>query len=244
MVHGTPDWGGSSPKITTYKLDDHAELAARLGSIVTFERRGDVIALEDFSQGGGMYNVGGIGVGEAGYLSCGGALSGGLCLALESGIGAGSYEEVYRYQYAPVVGGIGMEIWVSPDALLDHLIPEMIVYDGANQCDYQVRYNHLTGKLSVWDAGGVWRVIGTPGVINIGYGIYTPIKMVVDTGARQYVRVLFGDKAYDASAHGGRVTASAIVACLLARCAVYSVVPGGAIVKVDNWILTQNEPVT
>ena len=244
MVHGTPDWGGSNPKSNTYRLQDEAELAVRLGSPVSFDRRGEVIMLEDFAQGGGGYQVGGIGIGEAGYLSCSGALSGGICLALETGIGAGSYEEVARYLYAPPFGGIGEEIWVSPNALLSNMILEVLLYDGVLQHDYQVKYNHLTGTLSVWDTTGAWIVIGSPGIVNVGYGIYTPVKLVVNTQDGSYVRVLFGDKLYDASAHSCRATASVTVACLLARCAVYSVAPGGAIVKVDNWILTQNEPVT
>ncbi|GAJ22875.1 unnamed protein product, partial [marine sediment metagenome] len=51
MPRGQPDYGGHAAKEITGSLSDMAELATRLGSIVTFDRRGDVAFLDDYESG-------------------------------------------------------------------------------------------------------------------------------------------------------------------------------------------------
>lgn len=51
MPRGMPDWGEYSPQEVVSKLLDNAELAARLGSPVLFDRRGTVIFMDDFNCG-------------------------------------------------------------------------------------------------------------------------------------------------------------------------------------------------
>jgi len=55
VAHGTPDWGVTAGARTVYQMTDLGELAVRLGSIVTHDRRGDVIFLEDFEEGMGRW---------------------------------------------------------------------------------------------------------------------------------------------------------------------------------------------
>lgn len=244
MVHGTPDWGGSNPKSTTYKLDDHAELAARLGSIVSFERRGDVLWMNDFSEGGQPYFVFGIGIGREVYLSCAGALSGGLCLNIKTGDLGGDYEGISQYSFFPVEGGIGHEIWFTGKANLSDVIVGNLIYTGTNLEDYRVRYNYVTGKLYVWDTGGVYQEIGTPGVYVNGYGAFNPIKMVFNILTHKYTRILFGSRVYDASKYGPEITLSGFNRCMLSQVTVVAAAAMSVMVSVDNWIMTQNEPIT
>jgi len=51
MAHGQPDYGMYTLANTIYRLTDMGELAARLGSINTYDRRGDVIFLDSFESG-------------------------------------------------------------------------------------------------------------------------------------------------------------------------------------------------
>ena len=48
MAHGTPDWGVTAGAVTTYQVTDLGELAVRLGSPISHDRRGDVIWWDDF----------------------------------------------------------------------------------------------------------------------------------------------------------------------------------------------------
>ena len=51
MTHGVQDFGASSGQNSTYGLTDLGELAVRLGSPVSFDRRGDVVMMETFEDG-------------------------------------------------------------------------------------------------------------------------------------------------------------------------------------------------
>jgi hypothetical protein len=50
MAHGTPDYGLTAGAQTTFQLNDLAELAVRLGSIVSYDRLGEVVFLDGFEQ--------------------------------------------------------------------------------------------------------------------------------------------------------------------------------------------------
>ncbi len=51
MAHGQPDFGMYSLASTIHKIADMGELGVRLGSIDTFDRRGDIVFLDDFEGG-------------------------------------------------------------------------------------------------------------------------------------------------------------------------------------------------
>ncbi|GAI49683.1 unnamed protein product, partial [marine sediment metagenome] len=50
MSRGQPDYGSSAVKEVAGTLADMGELAARLSSIVEYDRRGDVVYLDDFEE--------------------------------------------------------------------------------------------------------------------------------------------------------------------------------------------------
>lgn len=244
MVHGMPDWGGSAPKITTYKLDDHAELAARLGSIVSYDRRGEVLWLQDFAQGGQPFLCDGFGIGGEGYLTCAGALSGGLSLCLQTDVLAGDFERVYQHGYYKVEGGIGQEVWFTVAANLRDVVMRVVMYTGARLYDYRAKYNHLTGEISVFDSAGAWVIIGTPGVQDTLYGSYNPFKMVFDGVTHRYMRVIFTNLEYTALGISCRDTAVISAKTMVSMIYVTSDLAGGCAINLDNWIMTQNELVT
>ena len=59
MGHGYPDYGTQGPVSTVHSIQDLGELAVRLGSIVTFDRRGNVLWLDGFDSGIGAWSKGG-----------------------------------------------------------------------------------------------------------------------------------------------------------------------------------------
>jgi hypothetical protein len=200
--------------------------------------------MNDFAQGGQSYFAFGIGIGRGVALSCSGAMSGGLCLDITTGDLGGDYEGISQYSFFPVEGGIGHEIWFTGKANLRDVIVGNLMYTGTQLLDYRVRYNYITGKLYVWDGGGVYQEIGTPGVYVSGFGAFNPIKMVFDILARKYVRVLFGGHVYNASGYGPQITVSGFNRCMLSQVTVVAEAAMSVMVSVDNWILTQNEPVS
>lgn len=244
MVHGTPDWGGSAPKATTYKLDDQAELAVRLGSMVSYDRRGEVIWANDFAGGGRSFFCVGAGVGEEIYLTCEGALSGGLCLALKTGNVVGDFQRVYQFGYYTVEGGLGQEVWFAPMDNRSEFILQTILYNDLVSYEYALKYSYVNQRLYIYDDAGAWQAIGSDVGINFPFEAYTPVKMVIDTLKRRYVRVLFGGYHYDVSGYTPLVGVTGVRKSMLSCASIEAVVAGGAVTHVDNWIVTQNEPVT
>jgi len=215
-----------------------------MGSIVTYDRRGEILWMNDFSQGGQPYVCSGIGVGEGHYLSCGLALSGGISLVLMTGGAAADYEQVYCYSYCPFEGGIGEEIWFHPEGNLSYLTVRLLLYYLTARHDYRLKYDDMTGKLSIWDAMGAWVEIGDSGVVGAMLGGYVPIKLVIDPTAHRYARVMFMDRVYTPVGYGPQIVGGVYTPQLMSEVRVVAELVGGLEVAVDNWILTQNEPVT
>ena len=174
MVHGTPDWGGAAPKSTTYKLDDHAELAVRLGSMVSYDRRGEVIWANNFAEGGRSFFCVGAGVGEETYLTCEGALSGGLCLCLKTGNLVGDFQRAYQFGYYTVEGGLGQEVWFAPMDNWSEFILQTILYNDLISYEYALKYSYVNQKLYLYDDTGAWQVIGSDVGINFPFEARLP----------------------------------------------------------------------
>lgn len=111
MSHGSPDWGASRPVSTIYQVSDLSELAARLGSIVTFDRRGDVVWLDNFEDNINKWDQSPTGAGAAIALDTDRCRSGGKSCKLTTGNLAGNSTYIHRSFGASVVSAkLGIEL--------------------------------------------------------------------------------------------------------------------------------------
>jgi len=243
MGHGTPDWWGGAPKSTTYALGDMAELAVRLGSIVSFDRRGDVIWYDDFRDGIGKFAVAGSGTGTDVWPVGAYGMYRGLAVNLHTGTLTGNASGIDKVVHYPVLGGIGLECSFVPhwQQLNQRLC--CLVYDGTNVYRYQVRYDQTTGKVEAFHSDGAWYTLGTPGVQRTGYTAYTTMKMVFDCLAVKHVRVLFNGATYVSSAYAPTVDVDATAKSMELFIYAFTSVDAAIDVTVGSVILTQNEPV-
>lgn len=242
MAHGTPDWGITAPRSTIYSLHDMAELAVRMGSIVAFDRRGNVIFMDDFGRGAARvtvpFNVAPAEVFPASDYP----LSGPTHLVIKTGDSAGNQQSIVATIYRPVLAGVGAEIAFVPVTNLRTFEVVINEYDGTNYRNYHARYDHTDGKLYVLDSASVWQEVGSPGVLYTYLHCYTIIKLVVDFENQLYKRLLFNDVTYDLSAHSANVSASATSPHMRVQVYAYTDADASIEVRVDNLILTQNEP--
>jgi len=241
MGHGTPDWWGGAPKSTTYALGDMAELAARLGSIDTFDRRGDVVFLDSFDHGlcGWTADEGDTG---AVYPVCHPVRSKGLSLELMAGDLALDWVDVKRTFPFPALGGIGGEISFMVAAYLKYLTLQLVFMDGTNYYSCQVRYDHALGKVYVYTDPTTWTEVGSPGVLSEAVTTFHTMKLVVDTLANKYVRLLVDNHTYSIGAHtpdyGLDATTPQVTLLVMVTCASANF----TYLNLDDVILTQNEP--
>lgn len=242
MPHGTPDFWGSAPKDITYGLADMGELAVRLGSYVNYDRRGEVIWANGFDQGGRDYQFTGTGVGNDVYLTCDQALNGGLALVLKTGNAAGNISEVDKYLRYPELGGIGVEATFAPDSLTQCFYIWITLYDGAIKNDYIFLYDHVAGKVHIWDKTAGNTIVGTCGILRDVYQNYHQMKVVFNSLTGYYKRFMVDKHNFDISAYQGLVAASAVVRNMYISWYATGIGGGSSEVRLDNIIVTQNEP--
>lgn len=243
MPHGTPDYGVTAPKGTTYTLQDLAELAVRLGSPMNFDRRGDVIDYMTFSQGLGSWIQSGYGAGNTAYISAYRPQYGSLLAILHTGSGAGGYSRISDTLFYPVLGRMGLEVAFVPVLHLLDLQLTVLLYTGIAYTVYTVQYRHTTGKIQVQHTDLDWYNVGAPGIQLEGSGSYVTIKIVFDPVTGKYHRVLFNGDTYQASAYAG---VSVDYASRKYMAVGVTAVTDGAVaidVSLGHVIITQNEPI-
>jgi hypothetical protein len=241
VAHGSPDWAAQAPKSTLYGLYDMAELAARLGSPVTFDRRGDVVFCDDFTNGLGRWSETGSGYGNDAYPVVYPTRTLGLAISLRTGSGIGDVSGIYREIPYPVLGKIGFETSFVVYAGVSEFLMWIALFTGTALYDYYVSYHHTDGSLYICVPNSEVK-IGTPGKVYEDYAHFQTLKLVVDIKANRYERVIFNDHTYLLTAYAPHVAANAGVRRCVARLYVYSAITGCVTAVVDDAIFTQNEP--
>ncbi len=151
MAHGTPDWGLVGPKTTTFGLDDLGEHAVRLGSPHLFDRRGDVLLLEDFRNGLGPFVGGGTGVGWYVTLSTGHTRQGAYSAKLVTGTAALSVADLIVDMAYPHMSKFGLEYTFSLDADTAHIEGRISWDDGVTTWTGMIEYSFVNQTLRCWD---------------------------------------------------------------------------------------------
>lgn len=242
MVHGLPDGALSGKGETIFSMFDAGELAVRLGSIVSFNREGNVIFLDDFSHTlsawvetttGGIADV---------YPVCNPTMHGGIAILLKTGAAEDTWAEINHILYYPGGASIGLEVSFVPVPEMKYLFLRGLFFDGDNVLRFRVRYNHENGELRVYTDEDTYAWVATPGIQREGYGCFVTMKLVGNIVTKKYTRIIFNGEEYDASTfpiYEEPDDESRSMAVLLRAVASDA---GSAEVVVDNVIVTQNEP--
>lgn len=221
----------------------NAELAARQGSPVSFDRRGQVIEVQNFANGWGIWSGGGVGALNAYALDPTRSVSGGYSVKLTSGQGEDG---------AAVVGGIvptlpdtvaGLAARVSINAEAKYIVVEMHYHDGAYYHRVQWRWDVELGKLEVYDEDGNWQTVETDLQFYHNPALFNYIKLVADFDRDYYVRGLFNSIEKDLSAYPVWKEESGLGEALTCKVWVCSLDGYNDIVYVDSVVVTVNEPV-
>lgn len=243
MAHGLPDWGLVGPKQTTYGLDDVGELAARLGSPVVWDRRGDVIFMDNFENGLGKIIVTPFGTGANYNLTCGNVWHGAYALELTAG-NDGPFHGVHVVWFTPLpyTSNMGWEIWFSVTEDVSIILLGFIWYENPTLCTAAIRYDHVNKVLEYGDAAGIWQTVAAgidllehPKPIHM-------LKLVACPTTQQYVRVILDDVQYSLSGYTMPVAAYAGQDYLTSVMYYQGVLGENPKIVIDNAIFTENEP--
>ncbi|MCK5504545.1 MAG: hypothetical protein KAJ10_05255 [Thermodesulfovibrionia bacterium] len=242
MTHTLPDYTSEYKMDTISGVVDNGELAARLGSVNTFDRRGNVIFMDDFEASLFKWRLATVGAGAAGVLASEYARNGSQAARLTAGSGLNSYAVIYRYWATPTSTKVGFEASFTTHADVDRIVLDISIYDGTT-------YNHATAAVSI-SSDLVYISIGPAGtqtlfsslnLYNFNYSFHT-LKVVFDYATGKYVRVIFDDQEADASAYSIETAASAVAHSMFFGVWSVNSKAGNPDIYVDDVIITQNEP--
>ena len=196
------------PSSARYPLADLGELAARLGSPVTYDRRGEVVWMDDMSHGLGVYRASVYGAGAVVRVTTDIGLSSGYALELVGGSDAERTAQLVRSFSRAKLGKTGLEIGFCMISLNEKFWTNLSRFDGSNQHVGGLRVYAETGQLTILKDDGTEQTIATLGHLDNPASIYHVFKLVCDFDSDCYVRLLFNDRVYDLSAYGLRIAAA------------------------------------
>lgn len=242
MTHGTQDWGLVGPKATTYGLDDLGEHAVRVGSPVTFDRRGDVIWWTDFRYGMGDVVPFGT-VGRQTILITGEPTrQGPYSLDLYLPLLVDGHSAIRKYLPYPVASRMGIEATFQVDSYHDYWCLDIYVRKGATEMQSRLRYNLAGDVLEVMIGLNTYQEVATgmnPALLMLPL---VTAKMVVDVDAEEYVRAIFNDTEYPLAGVGCYTRPLFSARYCDCRILAYNTDDDEMHGYVDSIIVTQNEP--
>lgn len=242
MAHGQPDYGAYAPKETVGSMADNAELAARLGSIVTYDRRGDVVWYDDFESATLKWSSLGTDADADADISAAYARGGAFSCKITCGTGPTNRGGIQTYKPPPALSKVGLEVhWTRPLSDLVTVDFNLYVRHPSKDWDAGIRWVDATGTLEYWD-GAAWQTIEAGLGGRASYYLFHPIKFVIDLENDLYHRLIFQNREWDLSAYP--VATGGGGAIVETRIEVDSMGSGvlAPVYYVDDVILTQNEP--
>lgn len=241
MPRGSPDWGEYAPIEDLYKTLDYGEIAARTGSLVGFDRKGNVVFVDDCSSGVSRWNKiewpGERVVGKYGYN-----IYGGYSIYIEDNGLDGNRPGIYTSLPIFKKSKAGLEV-IGSFAYGPTLVEMMLQFDDGSQLyTFRVRFNNNDGSISLYDK--------TLGWVTIGYFVKMPsgamwtwyAKMIVDPVSGKYDRFKFNGLEFDISKYVAMVGATTYAQLtVLQITAGYAVANSYGGVNLNGIIFTINE---
>jgi len=219
----------------------NADLVGRLGSPVTWDWRGNVLYMHDFSTGWGPCFSAVTGTGAAiaitperggygGYAVKMTAGSDGTRLArvqLPIGVNPGARVGVaVRFSIYSNTGFVRLmlERWDSPSSPVGY-----------------VQIDVADKEIQVYDDTPTWQTLGSVPT-SLGSYCYSWLKLVIDQETGKYERVLYNDTYYDASAYTCSASGIAVEGTMAISVSNYGREGVNDIIYLDQIVITVNEP--
>jgi len=191
--HGRPDWYNITPLVQIHASEDINELAARLGSPDTFDRRGNVSHIYTFESGLGEVETQAVVSGSACYLTASPSYLGkpvadlytiGNVNAYTLVSGRGSTEQAQTY---------GAEFIFSQSAQEYQIIFYLNYTFGSYLYSSGIKLNPATSAAYYYDSSGNWiQITGTFTIYDMP-NLFNNLKLAIDIANTQYLRFILND---------------------------------------------------
>jgi len=243
MAHGHADYGVGSPIQTVHTSTDIAELAARLGSPDTFDRRGNVLWYDDFEGGVEKWTYVTDGVGGGLEWSAESSKTGRFSAKLKTPPNDASYGQMRCRIAYPQTSRVGLEIAFSiPDGLaLTYVWLTLHIRTSAWLHSAQLKYDVPTDTLA-WREGALWTDLSPVVKLARAAELFHVIKVVADMEKKEYVRAVLDNNEWDLTGETTAGHASPDAAEIRGYVQIRPSTDDEMYILVDNAIITHNEP--
>jgi len=242
MAHGAPDNYQVQQKAITYRLDDMAELAARIGSPDIFHRLGDVVFIDSFENGLGAWTKDTIeGLATIKLTSVEYKTGGFACKLIHPGDDE-HYCGIYRGMSFHLGGKIGFEYSLSGWGDKKEVGIKLRVYDGSDVVCGIINYSETNKNLSYIDWEGNPQVFASGINLVLDYPLWTTWKLIIDMVKEEYCKLIVGQTTYSLKDISLYKVESGLPPQILAEIWTRSEGANSSTLIVDDCILTQNEP--
>lgn len=199
MAHGAPDASNVVMIGQDYRLDDMAELGARLGSVMTYRRTGDLFFSEDFSHGMGSWIWDAVPPASFLVLQSDITLSGGVALECTTAAVGLATTEIHRYFPLSTTGRIGAGFGYDAGTNKERFEVTLGGHDGTNRYYGNIHWNLATHHLQYRPRVGANVLIDILHPALIERKLFTQFKLVVDFTLLEYVSLAVNEVTYDLS---------------------------------------------
>ena len=227
---------------TIYNIKDMGELAARLKSIDTFDRRGNVLFLDDFADGIQKWEPYIPVAGGSVEWSAEHSRNGGFSAKLNTIDERGEVVGMSRYQPYPVLSGFGLEVHFTISAFLKYFYLKFLLYDKTWEHHAEIWYYSNTSELYFRNNEiGAWTLIEKPIYLHNSPYLFHAWKLVVDLDKREYVRLISNDRSWDLSGNAYHLTGDPRSPYMMLQVRQTTDSDNVSTIYVDDAIITQNE---
>ena len=242
MTHGHPDYGIGAPVGTIYPILDVGELAARLGSPVTFDRRGNVMWYDDFEHGPNKWATSLMGAGGSVAITNEKARTGAVSCKLITGNATDDYAHIIHREPYPVLSKLGLEfslLTAEEKAVLYFILD---IYTGTYRHSAGIKLELETHTWYYRKSTGAWVALPTTAKLTQSSYTFHTVKLVIDTLTRYYMRFIGDNVSYDMSALNYRYVADNTDPLIKVQISFYPTEDASKTIYYDDVIITQNEP--
>jgi len=242
MPRGQPDYGMYATTQLIASISDMGELAARLGSPDTYDRRGNILFLEDFEDDilGWITETSGAGA----SVSCSAEhkLRGSCSMKLVAGSTLSRYAKAL-VRLSPVIASrFGMEIAVTLDTNMESWEAWNNCYTGIYRITAGIKFDRVLNKLYVLTTADTWYEVSIPFSPLFSPHLFYFSKLVFDISKLTYIRQINANYSYDFSAIPLSVIPDATPPSGESYVKLVSQAGFNATVYLDSCIMTYNEP--
>lgn len=241
MAHTAPDYTSKGKTARVFWSIDNAELAARLGSINTYDRRGNVVWYDDMETGANKWIKNTVGAGASIATTNTASRNGTYSMLLTTGSTLTFAATLTKNLPLPSLVKLGLELSLNFDADMESVAAFYMVRYNNVRYTAGVEFDHVNNVVKYWTSAGAW----SASVKSVTYlhtlDMFYQSKLVVDFATGKYVRLLFGDASIDLSTISMQSAANAGNNILTVQIGATGTNAKNALCYIDDVILTQND---